>query len=259
MSADGSTSLGVWVPSWDGRQVAYALRRNNADEATLHVMDVATGALSTVDVIEGAKYAEPAWTPEGDGFYYTWLPTDPGIPVADRPGRAELRFHRIGTAAAADRRVRAATGDPRTFLSVDLSRDGRWLFAYVSHGWNSTDVYLRDLEGQDESWRPLISGRDALYAVYAWRDRFYILTNEGAPRFRVMRADAARPQPAHWTEIVPEAKGAVIEEMRVLGGHLVLGYLENAASRLEVRTLDGRRPRSTACPWPAARRGSGAR
>src|SRR6185503_20306496 len=29
MSADGSTSLGVWVPTWDGERVAYALRPNN--------------------------------------------------------------------------------------------------------------------------------------------------------------------------------------------------------------------------------------
>jgi prolyl oligopeptidase len=248
MSADGSTSLGVWVPSWDGRQVAYALRRNNADEATLYVMDVASGKTSDLDVIEGAKYADPAWTPAGDGFYYTWLPTDASIPVADRPGRAELRFHRIGTRVAADRRVRAATGDARTFLSVDLSRDGRWLFAYVSHGWNSTDVFLRDLRGQDESWRPLVAGRDALFFVHAWQDRFYVLTNEGAPRFRVMRADAARPQRELWTEIVPEAKEAVIEDLRLLGGHLVLGYLKDATSRLEVRTLDGARVRELVLP-----------
>jgi prolyl oligopeptidase len=248
MSADGSTSLGVWVPSWDGLQVAYALRKNNADEATLYVMDVASGRVSDVDVIEGAKYADPAWTPEGDGFYYTWLPTDPSIPAADRPGRAELRFHRVGTAPATDRRVREATGDPRTFLSVDLSRDGRWLFAYVSHGWNSTDVFLRDLAGRDQPWRPLVTGRDALFSVQAWRDRFFILTNERAPRFRVMRADAARPQPEHWTEIVPEAKDAVIEDLRLLGGHLVLGYLKDATSRLEVRTLDGVRVREQALP-----------
>ncbi|HVR72467.1 MAG TPA: prolyl oligopeptidase family serine peptidase [Vicinamibacteria bacterium] len=248
MSADGSTSLGVWVPAWDGGKVAYALRPNNADEATLYVMEVATGEVSEVDVIEGGKYAEPSWTPEGDGFYYTWLPTDPRVPVADRPGRAEIRFHRLGTPPAADRQVHAATGDPRTFLSVDLSRDGRWLFVYVSHGWNSADVYLRDLASADSGWRPLVVGRDALYLVHAWQGRFYVLTNEGAPRFRVMRTEAARPERAAWVEVVPERKDAVIEEFRVLGGHLVLGYLENAASRLEVLTLEGRSVREVPLP-----------
>jgi prolyl oligopeptidase len=248
MSADGSTSLGVWVPTYDGRTVAYAIRPHNADEATLYVMDVASGTVSAVDVIEGAKYATPAWTPAGDGFYYTWLPTDPGVPVADRPGRAELRYHQIGRPAASDRQVHPSTGNPQTFLTVDLSRDGRWLFAYVSHGWNATDVYLRDLAGADPAWRPLVVGQDALYAVEAWQGRFYIVTNEGAPRFRVMRAEADRPERAAWREIVPENRAAVIEEMRVLGGHLVLSYLENATSRLEVRALGGERVREVAVP-----------
>ena len=77
LSADGSTSLGTWVPSHDGRTLAYTLRENNADEATLSVKDVATGVVSDRDRIAGAKYASPSWTPAGDGFYYPWLPTDP--------------------------------------------------------------------------------------------------------------------------------------------------------------------------------------
>src|SRR5205085_2535429 len=41
-SKDGSISLGVWSPSWDGKRVAYAVRQNNSDEAVLHVIDVET-------------------------------------------------------------------------------------------------------------------------------------------------------------------------------------------------------------------------
>ncbi len=77
LSTDGSISLGEWVPSHDGKTLAYALSENNSDEATLHVKDVATGKDSERDRIEGAKYATPSWTPGGDGFYYTW--------AADRP------------------------------------------------------------------------------------------------------------------------------------------------------------------------------
>src|SRR5262249_5785843 len=66
LSEDGSTSLGVWVPTLDGKTVAYALHPNNSDEATIYVMDVASGKTREGDVIEGAKYAYPQWTPEGD-------------------------------------------------------------------------------------------------------------------------------------------------------------------------------------------------
>src|SRR5262249_37620922 len=96
-SKDGSVSLGNYAVSWDGRRVAYTVHQNNSDEATLYVLDVAKGVKSPVDVIEGAKYAQPSWTPQGDGFYYTYLPLDPKVSVADRPGTAEVRFHFLGS------------------------------------------------------------------------------------------------------------------------------------------------------------------
>ncbi len=62
----GKTSLGRWVPSWDGQRVAFAQRPNNADEAVLQVVEVGTGKWS--DVLQGAKYADPSWTPDNRGF-----------------------------------------------------------------------------------------------------------------------------------------------------------------------------------------------
>jgi len=257
MSADGTTALGVWVPSHDGERVVYALRENNADEATLHVMDVAAGRRSEIDVVPGAKYAEPSWTPAGDGFYYTYLPSDPAVPVAERPGTAEIRFHRLGTDPRTDRIVHARTGNPATFLRVDLSRDGHWLFATIQHGWNATEVFVADRRGRPApgadpvGFSPLVTGRGALYFATAWQDRFYVHTNEGAPRYRVFRVDPARPARADWTEIVPEATDAVLEHLTIAGGQLVSILIRNAGHELEVRTLDGDFVRRVELPAPS--------
>lgn len=248
MSKDGSTSLGVWVPSWDGEKVAYALHVNNADEATLYVKDVATDRVSAVDVIHGAKYAMPQWTPAGDGFYYAYSPPDPAIPVAERPGYTDLRYHQLGAGPGNDAVVHEKTGNPRTFLGVELSRDGRWLFSTIQHGWNAVDVYYRDLHGSGTAWKPFVVGVPALFNVIAWKDRFYITTNEGASRWRVYRAETAHPDRTHWKEIVPEAPDAVLDNAQVIGGHLVLTYLKNASNRLEVRTLDGKPVRTVPLP-----------
>ena len=247
-SADGSVALGVWQPSWDGTRVAYAVKANNSDEATLHLLDVEGGAVSDVDVIPGAKYASPAWTPSGDGFYYVWLPLDPAIPVADRPGFAEIRFHRIGQRAAEDRTVRERRGDPREFVGVSLSRDGRHLFYVVTHGWNSNDVYFQDLGAPHPAWHTLVERQPALYGVYAHEGRFYIHTNEGAPRFRLMVTEAARPERAAWREVVAEDAVAVLEEASVVGGALALTWMRSATSELEVRTLAGQPVRKVALP-----------
>ncbi|WP_437296395.1 prolyl oligopeptidase family serine peptidase [Sorangium sp. So ce426] len=249
-SEDGSVSLGGWEVSWDGKNVAYKIQQNNSDEATLYVMDVASGKRSEVDVIEGAKYAFASWTPSGDGFYYVWLPTDPSIPVAERPGYAEVRFHRLGQDPKQDRVVRGRTGDPRTFLNASLSKDGRFLVLTVSHGWTSADVYFRDLRrpGGHAADKPLAVGRDAHYNVEVYKDRLYVHTDEGAPHYRVFEVDPDRPDRAAWKEIVPERPDATLDSVSIVGGHLALSYLKDASSRVEVRALDGKLVREVPLP-----------
>jgi prolyl oligopeptidase len=247
-SADGSSSLGTWVPSWDGARVAYSVKANNSDEATLYVIDVATGKRSEVDVIEGAKYAEPSWTPKGDGFYYTYLPTDPAIPVAERPGYAEIRFHRLGDDPQRDRLVHEKTGDPQQFVNIELSRDGRFLLFTVQHGWNSTDVWFQDLKAKGAKWTALAVGRPFVYEVHAFGDRLYVRTNDGASKWRVMAADPKAPAIAKWKEVVPERADSTLDAVAIVGGKLALSYLKNAASTLELRGLDGKAIREVALP-----------
>ena len=249
-SKDGSVGLGDWQPSWDGRRVAYQVKANNSDEATLRVIDVASGEVSGVDVIEGGKYASASWTPDGSGFYYTWLPTDPKIPVSERPGWQEVRFHRLGEDPGKDRLVHEKLGDPTAFIGAGLSKDGRWLLLSIQHGWSSTDVYFRDLSDPKaaDRWTPLVVGTGAHWSVEAWRDRFYLVTDDGAPRGRVYAVDPAKPARKSWREIVPERPDATIAGASVLGGRLAVNYLRNASSLLEVRDLDGALVREVKLP-----------
>ncbi len=51
-SEDGTTGLGGWSPSRDGRYVAYAVKENNSDETVTRIRDVALGT-DLRDVIPG--------------------------------------------------------------------------------------------------------------------------------------------------------------------------------------------------------------
>jgi prolyl oligopeptidase len=246
-SEDGSVGLGGWWPSWDGAYVAYNIKANNADESVMHVVEVATGRVLP-DVIEGTKYAGASWLPDGSGFFYTWVPPIGGdVTVPNRPGFAELRFHAIGTDPATDAIVRGATGDPQTFLGGFVSQDGRWLVAVVQHGWNSSDIYVRDRLGGGD-WRTLIEGVEANVSVDVWKDRFYVTTDLDAPRYRVLVVDPAELAREKWREIVPEDRESTIAGVDIVGGHLVVNRLRKAQSELEVRTLDGAFVRTIALP-----------
>jgi prolyl oligopeptidase len=268
LSEDGSVSVHGIMPSYSGKLLAYKLSRNNADASTMYLRNLDTGEESKIDTIEGARYAYASWTPDDHGFYYTWLPTDPKIPVAELPGYAEVRYHAVGTDPQQDPVVFPAAHDPTRFVGVGVSRDGRWLTVTHSRGWGASDVYFADLlpgtkpskaRGKPKlklprpkspvptKFEPLVKDRDAHYTVEAWRGKFYVHTNEGAPRYRLFEVDPAQPLREKWREIVPQTD-AVLEGVQIVGDHLVLSYLHDAHSEMEVRELSGKLVRKVELP-----------
>ena len=246
-STDGSAGLGGWFPSYDGKYVAYAKKLNNSDETTTYIHDVATGK-DLPDVIEGTKYSGASWTSDGKGFYYTWLPpVSEKVTIADRPGFAEVRFHKLGSDAVNDPIVHPATKNPQSFIGGSISRDGHWLIVEISHGWNSTDVYFKDARKVGAAWAPLVEKVDAVFTVSVWRDQFYVLTNDGAPRYRVFKVDPKKPARAAWKQIVAENE-ATLETVDIVGEKLALSYLRNAASEVAVHDLDGKPVRKVDLP-----------
>ena len=254
MSKDGNVGLGVWKPSYDGKLVAYVVRPNNADAGVLHVRDVATGKDSAIDVIGGAKYANPSFTPKGDGFYYVALPTNTNtkIPFAELPGHSEVKFHKIGTDPATDAVVFPKNNNPETELEAHLSRDGRWLIVTVIHAANTPELHIRDMRKPNSPWVALVKGLEGTMSAVAWKDQIYLRTTDGASRGRVFRVDPAKPAREAWKEIVPEAKDAVLEQMSIVGGHLVLMYLRSATSEIEIRSLEGKKIRAIEFPAPGS-------
>lgn len=247
-STDGSVSLGTWTPSYDGKKVAYAVHKNNSDEATLYVLDVDTMKKSERDVIEGAKYAYPSWTPANDAFYYTWLPTDPAITPADRPGFAEVRFHKLGQDPKKDKLVHEKTGDASKFISADLSRDGKFLFLTVSDGWTSDALFLKDGTKIEGSFAPIAEQGKAHYQATSQDGSLFIVTDEGAPHWHVFKVDPKRTERSAWVEIVKEDPDATIDGFAIIGGKLAIRYLEKASSRMSVFELDGKKAYDVALP-----------
>jgi len=240
-----NASLGETSATLDGKLLAYTLRPNNADEATLYVRDVATAKDLPGEVITGAKYADASWMPDGSGFVYTYLPPAEAGHVADRPGLAVVRYHRLGTDPKSDPIIHAKTGDPTKFIGADISRDGKWIFFGQQNGWDKNDVYYQPLHGQPtaamaKSWRPIVVGKPFTYSLSAWKGDGYILTNEDATRYRIFKVSLNDPSRANWREIVPESPDRVLNGMSIIGGALVLDYLHNVVDEIEIHDLDGK-------------------
>jgi prolyl oligopeptidase len=246
-STSGDKTLAGWWPSWDGRFVAYAISEHNSDETVTHVLDVESGH-DLPDVIAGTRYSSASWTPDAAGFYYEWTPqASEQVPMADRQGFTEVRFHKLGSDAALDPIIHEATHDPEKSIGGGISRDGHWLVVSIHRGWSRNDVYFKDARKKGAPWMPLVAGIDATFDVTVWRDRFYVTTNDGAPRYRVFVVDPQHAQRESWHEIVKQSD-ATLQGAQVIGEHLVLTYLRHATSEIAVHDLGGHLVRKLPLP-----------
>ncbi|MCL2325069.1 MAG: prolyl oligopeptidase family serine peptidase [Proteobacteria bacterium] len=242
LSEDGSVSIGTFSPSPDGKLLAYTLKQNNADHSTLYIMDVETGQ-NLSDVIEGARYASPAWLKDGSGFYYTYFPTDETIPVDQRPGMTDVRFHRLGTSAADNPVIIPPLNDPTKFHGVGITRDNHWLVYTIQDGWNGNTLALMDRRGDDSPWRSLPTQPQTTYYSRIDADTLYLLTNENAPRYRIVKLslleENAPLDREAWTEIIPEFEDRVIENFAIIQNRIVLVTIKDVVHHLDVYDTNG--------------------
>lgn len=248
-------AMGSFFPSTDGRWLAYAENRAGSDHSTLRVLDVKTGEVSEVDVFPNALFVELQWLPTGDAFIYNHTPMvgEPGDAAAagKRMALREVRRHAIGTAPESDVVLRGPTHDEGVMEEPWVSVDGRHLLVMrrLGAGNSEAEIFHQRL-GAEGDFEQLLAGRKGNYQpVGAAGDSLFFSTTEGASFGRVLRVDVSKSPPAV-DEVVGERRYMTLEQARVVGDRLVLHYLEDAKSRLEVRDLRGAVQGDLALPDP---------
>ncbi len=118
----------------------------------------------------------------------------------------------------------------------------------VRHGWVSHDIYTLDLHDQHAQWKPFIVGHEANYYVRFQYGRFYVRTDEGAPLGRVFSVNPKKTARQDWVQIIPEDPKRTLQEVSTIGGKLVLSYLDDAKTRLEVHDKNGKLERVVDLP-----------
>jgi prolyl oligopeptidase len=265
LSPDGSHSLAQWMPSPDGRQLAYGLSEGGADWETIHVRDLASGK-DLADEVRWMRFSALAWTKDAKGFFYSRYPEPPKGKVLEAAlsGQA-LYYHRVGTPQSQDRLIYTRLDLPTWFIAGTVTEDGRYLLVFMSKGSdNNNRLYYADL-GDPKTpnigapVKPLVEADDAEFAAFGnVGPTLYLRTDRGAPNRKVIAVDVRHPEVSAWTTIVPDGKEA-IETVALIGGRLVIQYLVDVQSRLSLFGLDGRPQGDIALPGAGTIAGIGGR
>jgi oligopeptidase B len=222
----GYCSIGVLEVSPDHRLLAWSVDFEGDEDHLLRVRDLDAGA-DLPDAISGTYYSL-AWASDNSTFFYTTLDE------AKRPWR--VWRHRLGTDPASDVIVHQEDDDA-FFCSVERTRSGGYVLVDLRSAVTSETRLLP--AGESEGDLRIVEPRrqDVEYSMDHHRDRFFVLTNEDAPNFKLMEAPVASPERASWYEVLPHRSEVKLEGMTVLAGHLVLLERAEAVRRLRVRDL----------------------
>ena len=247
LSADGTVALTSYAPSRDGARLGYSLSRGGSDRQEIYVRDVATGK-DLADTILWAKFTSLAWTPDGSGFYYTRFPRPGTVPPEDENYRSQVYFHRLGDPQEKDALVFESPSRKEVIWIATLSRDGRYLVLTGSQGSSDkSEVHVLDRRAPGGRPEALFPGfEDAWTFVGAAEGRLFFLTDQGAPRWRIVAVDWAKGSRAP-DVVVPEGPDK-LDSALLAGGRLVVQSLKNASSRLSVHDLAGGTVRAIELP-----------
>ena len=224
--ADGNEffSLGSFEVSTDGNLLLYGVDLDGDERYTLRVRDLRTGQ-TLPDVIEGT-FAGATLSPDARYIVYTT------VDDAWRPDTVWL--HEIGTPTASDV-VLHKEDDERYWVGAGFTRSDRYLVIGVGSSITSEEWILDadDLRGTPRVVWPRKEGveYDTSHAVIDGEDVFYVLHNEGALDFELVRVSASNPQ-GERTVVLPHEPGRRLLGVDTFRDWGVVGYRRDGIARL---------------------------
>lgn len=238
LSDDGTVALKGISFSHNGKYAAYSISRSGSDWQEFYVMDAKTGKLLD-DHIVWAKFSGASW--QGDGFYYSaYDAPQKGREFSNVNSIQKIYYHKIGTPQSQDVLFYQNPANPMRFYSVYVNQEETMMFLTESGAGSGNNVYVRDLRQPNSQFIQMTSNLDLQYSlVETIGDKIYFLTNDGAPKNRLMVTDLAHPGFNEWKTLVPEAKD-MLESVTFADGKMILNYMKDASSHAFVYSLDGK-------------------
>ncbi len=216
--------VGVFKVSPDHRLLAYSMDTSGAEMFSLFVKDLDSGELLPDQI--GNTYYDLEWTADGRTFFYTTLDE------AKRPYK--VYRHTLGDDPATDPEI-THEEDERFFLSLAKTRSKAYLLLEAR---SKTTTEIRVLpadqpEGTFQMVQPRQQGLE--YSLDHHEEEFFILTNDQAQNFKVMRAPVAAPGRENWQELVPHRPDIRINRLAAFREYLAL--VEREAGLPKIRTI----------------------
>lgn len=278
LSKEGIAALGGYSFSKSGKYFAYTVALAGSDWQVGYIMETATKKMIS-DTIRWIKFSGFSWK-DDEGFYYSGYPQpDEKSMLSKKNEHMMVNYHKIGTPQKDDQLIYIDAEHSLRYCNASLTEDQRFLILNVSEGTSGTELYYIDRKTHQVRFEMMIPGFDTEAEVIDnVGNKLLILTNDGAPNYKLVLAEAEDPEEKEermerkmtkakaegkdlekilkeeeeayhkrWRTIIPE-KDMALQSVTKCGGYLFASYLKDASTKVYQYTYDGKLVREIKLP-----------
>ena len=237
LSDDGTAALSGIEISNDGKYLIYQVAKSGSDWNEIFVKNIETGEMLP-DHIKWVKFSGVSWY--NDGFFYSaYDQPEAGSELSKANEYQKVYFHQLGTEQAADQLVVSDPTNPKQMFGAGLTDDKRFLLVSKSQGTHGNALDFKDLSKKNSGFIKLMESYEFEFnPVENIGDDLFVLTNYKAPKYRLIKINTNKPAESDWVDVIPEKKD-VLESVRLISGKLVVNYMTDARTKVEVYSYDG--------------------
>jgi oligopeptidase B len=225
----GFFSVGTWQVTEDERLLAYAVDTQGRRFYSVHFKNLETGEVleDQVDSIT----PNIAWANDNRTLFYT--KQDP-----ETLRSYQIYRHTLGTDNTGDELV-YEEHDTEFGTYAFKTKTKRFLMIACYQTLSSEYHYLDADDPKGEFTVVLPREPEHEYTATHFGDHFYIVTNDNARNFRLVRAPVTNPSRDHWDEVLPHREDVLLQGIEVFRDHMVVSERKDGLTQLRIRRWDG--------------------
>jgi len=237
LSEDGTIAFTQMDVSPDGKYLVFQIARSGSDWNEIFVKNIDSGEMLT-DHIHWVKFSGLACFEDGF-FYSSYDKPEKGTDLSSQNSGQKIYFHRYGQFQKEDEMIFSNPGMPQRMYTAAIDEQHNNLFVIESESTSGNGLFLKQLDKPGSKFIKLANCFQNDYIpVEIFKNKLLVLTNDSAPKYRVISIDPNHPEKENWDEIIPEKNNTLLG-CSFCGGKLFASYMENAKSKLEIISPEG--------------------
>lgn len=237
LDPSGNTSTSGIQYTYDGSLAAISAQKSGGEISTVYFVDTKTG-----------KQVHP---PLGDvfGFSFTKSQNEGYVTIRNKEDidkQRPLKTYRWKLGQPFSKAIEiGTTADAKNSFFIYDNRYADVTFL------GESDFYANSLKmkktGSNDAGTEIYKSDKYSAYPFAKADKFYVLTNDNAPNYRLMMGRIDNPTYENWKDLIPEDKN-VKQDYAVTNTHIIIQEKKDIVSRLLLYSLDGKMEKELELP-----------